>query len=320
MSFEHYQPREQHKTTPPPILERVCEREPQPERFVSLSDIHNDLRAMQASLEQKKLTDSHGDWRKGVRDVHLVITGDSINKESPNPKVLTYLHHLEQTAPEGCVLTILVGNHELDILTRETQGHDVGLKRKHLEVLEHMQVVCKKGPILFLHRYPSLPLIEELATQYNKENGDVHNERWNINTRFKNAMQTRKINPEISLDVFHSCDTGGETQALEGLSTEAYYEKYGARIRALLERMGVTVIVHGHKRQVSGGQHFEEYIPGIVMINNDTGVSSDKNPEHKHRIASADISLSPHGTDITCIYKKDTKKTGNAEVKQRTIH
>ncbi len=332
MSFEHFpQPQETLRnvppslpkreiTPPPPVFEHAYEREHRTERFVCLSDIHNDIKAMHASMRQRKLINEEGEWKHGVRGVHLMITGDSINKHGPNPEVLKYLHHLQKTAPEGCRVTVLVGNHELDILTRETRGEDVGLKEKRIDFFGKMQVVSKQGQILFLHRFPSLALVQELEAQYSEQNADVPDGELYINSRFQNAVATRKITPEESLAVFQECDDGGDSNALEGLTEKEYYEKHGEEIRTLLERMGVSVVVHGHRRQVTGGQHFEEYIPGIVMINNDTAMADNKNPDGKHRAASVGISHSPDGNiDINCVYVENTH-SGNPYIQQRTLH
>ncbi len=323
MSFEHLGMQERiQPQVPKPPIERVdvYERAPRTERLISLSDIHNDLHALRGSLEQKKLIDKDGEWKYLAEPIHLVITGDSINKQHPDVNVLKYLKHVQESAPEGSSVTLLVGNHELDVLARDTEGKETGLKEKRIEFLGTMQVVCKQGPVLFLHRYPSLSLIHELEAQYTRMHGEVTNDSWDINKRFQDAVATRHITPEKSLEVFRACDDGGEDVALEGMSTEAYYQKYGELIGQLLARMGITVVVHGHKRQVSGGQHFESHIPGVVMVNNDTGISKDKNPEHKHRIASADISVGENGIDITCVYKHDMKKHGNMQVQKQTIH
>lgn len=323
MTFEQFRTQERiEPPVPKPSIERVDihERAPRTERLISLSDIHNDLHALRGSLEQKKIIDEDGDWKFLPEPIHLVITGDSINKHDPDGKVLKYLKHLQENAPLGSSVTLLVGNHELDVLARDTEEKETGLKEKRIEFLGTMQVVCKQGPVLFLHRYPSLPLIHELEAQYALMQGEVANDSWYINKRFQSAVATRHINPEKSLEVFRACDDGGEDNALEGMSTEAYYQKYGEVIGQLLARMGITIIVHGHKRQVSGGQQFESLIPGVAMINNDTGISKDKNPEHKHRIASADISVGANGIDITCVYKDDMKKHGHMQVQKQTIH
>lgn len=106
------------------------EREPQIERVVCLSDIHNDLVAARASLKQRDLIGNDGEWKYSVRPVHLLLLGDSVNKQNPNPDALTYFRHLQKTAPADCSVTMLVGNHELDLLTQVANGKEVGLKNK----------------------------------------------------------------------------------------------------------------------------------------------------------------------------------------------
>lgn len=321
MPFEHFPQQENSpRRIPHPRVERAYERSPREERFVSLSDIHNDIFALRASLMQKKLIGKHGNWKRGLESVSLVITGDSINKKNPNPEVLRYLHHLHETVPEGCTMSILVGNHELNILMREAEGIDTGLGEEHIEFFGNMQVVNKQGPILFLHRYPSLAQLQELEAQYCECGGVVPNEEWHINTRFRDAFATRKENPSASRAVFQACDDGGENSALEGLPAKEYYEKYGEAVRDILTRMGITVVIHGHKRQASGGQQFEEYIPGILMIDNDTGVSSDKNKANLHGLASTEVSLGERGAEITCVYTEDIMRhSGKPRIQSRVL-
>ena len=115
-SFERFQPIESSRKPYPLPVERVrYEREPQTGRVVCLSDIHNDLVAARASLEQRGVVSHDGEWR---HPVSLIITGDSIDKHDPDPEVLRYFAHLRKTAPPGYSVTMLAGNHEIDVLSR----------------------------------------------------------------------------------------------------------------------------------------------------------------------------------------------------------
>ncbi len=302
---------------PPVSLEKSRhEHEPRVERIVCLSDIHNDLVAVQASLRQQNIIDAYGKWK---HPVNLIITGDSINRHEPNPEVLKYFAHLQETVPEGYAVTMLVGNHELDILVHVADGEDAGLKDKRIKFLGSMDVVCKRGPVLYLHRYPSLGLVRELWQQYTEQNGNPT--VWNINRRFHEAVSTLQVTPERSKAIFRECDDGGDHGALGGLSPEAYYQKYGVLIGRFLKEMGVTTIVHGHKIQKEGGQKFEQYIQSVFMVNNDVGISSAKNPEHHHRIGLIEIaSASDAGVEITCRYKPNIKQNGKTKIQVATIH
>lgn len=316
--FERFQPVESSRKPHPLPVERVrYEREPQVERVVCLSDIHNDLVAAQASLEQQGIVHHDGEWR---HPVNLIITGDSINKQEPNPEVLRYFAHLRKTAPSGCSVTMLAGNHEIDVLSRAADGEKVGLKDGKIEFLGSMDIVCKRGPVLYLHRYPSLGLVQGLWRQYRMQGGDP--DIWDINRRFHEAVSTMRQSPERSKSVFRECDDGGDKQALLGLSAEAYYQKYGSLIGRYLNEMGVTTVVHGHKIQKEGGQKFEQHIPGVSMVNIDAGISSDKNPEHRHRIGSIEVApASDGGIEIVCAYKPNIKrKQGDAQIRKMTVH
>ncbi|MBP7811455.1 MAG: metallophosphoesterase [Candidatus Moranbacteria bacterium] len=318
--FEGFQSVESLRKPHPLPVERVrYERESQVERVICLSDIHNDLIAAQASLEQRGIVHHDGEWRRSVK-VHLIITGDSINKQEPNPEVLKYFAHLRKTAPPGCSVTMLAGNHEIDVLLRAADGEKVGLKDGRIEFLGSMDIICKRGPVLYLHRYPSLGLVQELWRQYRMQGGDP--DTWDINQRFHEAVATMRQSPEQSKAVFRECDDGGDKQALAGLSAEEYYQKYSALIGQYLNEMGVTTVVHGHKIQKEGGQKFEQYIPGVFMVNIDAGISSDKNPEHRHRIGSIEVAPDfDGGIEITCAYKPNiNRKKGDAQVRTITVH
>jgi hypothetical protein len=316
-SFERFQSADLARARQPFPVERFRpEREIPLRRMVCLSDIHNDLVAAQASLRQQASVDAHGEWREPV---DLMITGDSINRDAPNPEVLKYFRHLRKTAPADCSVKMLVGNHELDVLTRVANGEDVGLKNSLIEFLGSMDVVCRRGPVLYLHRYPSLACVRELWQQYREEGGNPA--VWNINRRFQEAVCRIKETPAQSKRVFLECDDGGDEGALGGLSAEAYYEKYGLLIGQFLKEMGVTTVIHGHKKQKEGGQKFEQYIPGIFMVNNDAGISRDKNPEHHHRIGSIEVApLSDGSIAITCRYKPSIKPKGDTKTQTTTIH
>ena len=316
--FERFQPTELSRKSNSLPVERVrYEREPRVERVVCLSDIHNDLVAAQASLEQRGIVHHDGEWKYPV---NLIITGDSVNKQEPNPDVLRYFAHLRKTAPLGCSVTMLVGNHEIDVLSRAADREKVGLKEGKLEFLGSMDIVCKRGPVLYLHRYPSLGLVQGLWRQYLGKGGDP--DIWDINRRFHEAVSMMRQSPERSKEVFRECDDGGDKQALGGLSAEEYYQKYGSLIGRYLSEMGVTTVVHGHKIQKEGGQKLEQYIPGVLMVNSDVGISSDKNAHHQHRIGSIEVALTPDGSvEITCAYKPNIKlKRGNVQTQHMTVH
>ena len=317
-SFERFQPIESSRKPYPFPIEGVHhERGPQIERIVCLSDIHNDLVAARASLEQRGVVSHDGEWR---HPVSLIITGDSIDKHDPDPEVLRYFAHLRKTAPPGYSVVMLAGNHEIDVLSRAADGEKVGLNEKKIEFLGSMDIVRKQGSVLYLHRYPSLGLVQSLWHQYRTQGGDP--DTWDINRRFHEAVSAMRHSPEHSKAVFRECDDGGDGQALSGLSSEEYYRKYGSLIGRFLNEMGITTVIHGHKIQKEGGQKFEQYIPGIFMVNIDAGISSGKNPEHRHRIGSIEIApVSDGGIEITCAYRPGIKSgQGDVRIRKTTVH
>lgn len=316
-SFERLQQPKQETIALPPDNSREREERCRTEHCVSLSDIHNDLVAAQASLEQRGIVSKDGAWR---HPMDLIITGDSVNKQAPNLEVLRYFRHLQKTAPPGYSVKMLAGNHELDLLSRAADGEKIELKDKMIDFLGSMDIVCVRGPVLYLHRYPSIGLVRDMWQQYCKQDGNP--DRWDINRRFQEAVSTIHKTPAQSKAVFLECDDGGDERSLGGLSAQAYYQRYGVIIGHFLKEMGITTVIHGHKKRKEGGQGFEQYIPGIFMVNNDACISSDKNPEHHHRIGSLQvIPTKDGGIEVTCTYKPDTKSgRKGTQVQQATIH
>lgn len=293
------------------------ERIPVVEHYIGLSDIHNDLKSAIASLERSGITDNDGEWLPDVSGIHLVVTGDSINKQNPDTSVLKLLRHLKRKAPLGCEVTVLVGNHELDLLTREAQEKSTGLKNKHIEFLAEFGVVHKKGPVLFTHRYPTEEMLEEMVQQYEEFAGDVDPSEWLINERFTQAVATMKDSPEESVAVFEECNYGGESGGIYGQTEAGYYQAKADRIKLLLAKLGVTTIVHGHKKQISGGQKFENYLPGICMINIDAAIADEKNPDGNHRIGFVDVKVREDGSvEASSKYKN---KIGKGKLKTQDV-
>ncbi|QQS61441.1 MAG: metallophosphoesterase [Candidatus Moraniibacteriota bacterium] len=298
------------------------EKDPSCDRFGVISDIHNDCLAARTTLEQRGILDSDGEWKKGISRIHLVFTGDNVNKDSPESETFRFLKHLKKTAPEHCEVTVLVGNHEIDLLLRSADGEKC-LKKKEIKFLKNCEIVYKKGSILFLHGYPTRELLQELLVQYEENNGDVATSDWVVNQRFSEIVSTLLEERPLGIDkkeTLHSCDFGSTEKHLGGLTEDQYYKEYGEEISTLLKRMGVTLVVHGHKKNISGGQRMEEYIPGVCMIDNDVALAEGSNPHHKHRIGLTEITTRPDKQiGIGCLYKKNIDSHGNIKMKYGTV-
>ena len=306
-----------------PPIERDRKEYPLLERVVCVSDVHNDKEALVASLRERNLVDERGEWRLNLNvPIRLMITGDSINQNDPNYELLKFLKHLKKTAPEGVSVTLLVGNHELELLAQITKKKENILKEKWIGFLGTWGVVSRSGPVLFIHRYPTIELVLELQEQWVASGGYVPDESWKVNRRYQQAVAEIYTKPEQSRTILQACDDGGGERALRGQSFEEYYRHYGLAIGEALRSIGITTVVHGHRRQREGGQQLEQVIPGILMINNDAAISNTKNPEHVHRIGSVDITASKGGgIDATCVYQENTHlKKSTPLIQNVTIH
>lgn len=309
--------------------ENYPELPPTHNRYVVLSDMHGDCFSARASLEERGILNRKGEWKKGVAGVHLMITGDSVDKSLPDTEMFHFLRHLQKTAiknGENCKVTTLIGNHEIDLLLRGIGGENC-LKKKDIEFLQTCGVVYKNGPVLFLHGYPTRELIQELAMQYEENGGDVEMSDWWINRRFSGAVADlleRGAGDLSTRETLRSCNFGNTEEMLGGLTKKKYYEKYGEEIADLMKRMGVTLVVHGHKKNISGGQEIERYnIPGVCMINDDVALSHRKNPQHTHRMGLVEITTNPNNEkteEVTFFYKGNMDSHKQVKKTSITIH
>jgi len=93
--------------------ESTGEKPPKEIEIISITDTHNDKEAIINNLRFHHAVDKNGEWEKGARDIHIVHTGDVVNREKPDKKSLEYIFHLKDTAPQGCHVEVLAGNHEI---------------------------------------------------------------------------------------------------------------------------------------------------------------------------------------------------------------
>jgi hypothetical protein len=76
-----------------------------------------------------------------------------------------------------------------------------------------------------------------------------------------------------------------------------YYKKQGRAVGAVLAKLKIDIVVHGHRPQRSGVQvdyEFEKWIPGIRMVGNDTMV-------RRKGIGASVISLTSSG-DLDMVF------------------
>ncbi|MBP9749251.1 MAG: metallophosphoesterase [Candidatus Pacebacteria bacterium] len=290
--------------------------------YVAISDIHNDLTSARASLRERGLIEKHSDeWHDDVHDVHIVLTGDLVNREAPDHAVIRLFRHLAEHPKHNNTVTLLLGNHELDLLTTAATGSQrVRLKPKDLAFLETGQIIYKRGPVLFLHAYPTQALLEDMVAQYEEHGGDVPNEAWHINEQCTQACNMLPYAPLESAHIFQELGayaTTTRSQMLERAESDVAQDTATAK---LLERLQVKVVVHGHKRRVSGKQAIEKYMPGICMVNNDTAIALTKNPDHEHRIGSTIVRTDGDAVDVVCVHGAHASRPNHVHTVHKKLH
>lgn len=296
------------------------EHAPKHKRYELLTDIHGDLVSARASLEESGIIDSKDEWKKGVHDTHVVVTGDSANRDGKDWSVLEFFKRLQANARDGNKVTILLGNHELDYLKWVAHGADRSLSHKEETLFRGSRLVYKKGPVLFLHGFPTLELVTELAAQYVNCGGDVPNKEWNPNIEFERSLEDFVKDPSTYRKHFEEvCARAGVLVASRHVLEETYYRAHGATIASALKSMGITTVVHGHRKLVSGGQAIEDYLPGICMINNDVAVSSHENHHHVHRVGAIGLEVREGVVEAKCVYQKNIEHHSHQKTTQVTV-
>jgi hypothetical protein len=236
---------------------------------VILSDTDNDLHALQYVLWLTGLCNRNGRWRKGLQGFRVIHTGDWLNKFNPNPEVLDYLRTLQESAPDGCAVHLLVGNHEVEILQRAAQGWRSRLSDEQLAFIRQQDVLHVADQILYLHGYPTLHLLM-LLWQIQQEEGDIGL----FNDRFRKAFY------EGRYALFR------EKEGLEMVGDIRHVKQYylrvgsdgallGQQVSRLLQQLGIHTVIHGHRPNILIQLDYElqEEIPQVRIINNDNKAS-----------------------------------------------
>lgn len=241
---------------------------PKSSKTLVLSDTDNDFQSVLHILWLAGLCDKHGCWIPEIKNIHVIHTGDWLNKWNPNPHVLDGLKRLKETVPEGCHLTLLNGNHELSILQMADQGLKTSLTTEDLDFIRQQDVIHIDKDTLFLHGYPTLDLLMILK-QFQRE--EIFGQ--GCNNRLKNLFFEGKY------PLFR------ESQGLRIIgdvkNPKLYYNQKnqsgyprGNYIGRLLEELKIKTIIHGHKptNLTQLDYELEAFIPGIRLINNDNHI------------------------------------------------
>ncbi len=247
----------------------TLERTERPAYTLVLSDTDNDLEAVQYVLWLVGLCDRRGRWRRGARPLHVVHTGDWLNKFNPNLEVLEFFQRLQSSAPEGCSVVLLVGNHEVEILQRVAAGIRTRLSKAHLEFIRKQDVIHVADNILYLHGYPTINLLS-LLFQIKQEEQALNL----FNQRFRKAFYGGRyplFKEREGLEMIGDIRHVNQYYMRTGVDGE----RYGVRVSRLLHRLGIDTVIHGHRPNmlIQLDHELGDEIPGIRIVNNDNKAS-----------------------------------------------
>jgi hypothetical protein len=167
------------------------------------------------------------------------------------------------------------------------------------EFIESLDLFYVAGPALFIHGYPTLEFLEVLLhfkETTGKELNCFNTDHYKKAFRSINAMRQYAYTRDNRKTHYLLYDVADASH---------YYKKQGRAVGAVLAKLKIDIVVHGHRPQRSGVQvdyEFEKWIPGIRMIGNDTMV-------RRRGIGASVISMSSSGAlDIVFINTKTISK------------
>lgn len=241
-------------------------------RLLALADCENEIDAVKSTLRFAGLTTKDGRLKARSKDACIIQTGDLLYKQAPDPSVVDYWQALQADAEaRGCSLILLAGNHELEIWQRLQAGQDLGLKRHQQEtvkaLIRGMRLIHVEGSILFIHGYPTLKLLEDIR-QYRETTGEdinAYNEH-----RYRPTLEVRK---RLMNFAYRRGDAARQALLHDVQDPQRYYRQRGREVAMLLGKLGIDIVVHGHRPERSGMQtdfELRRWLPGVRMISNDT--------------------------------------------------
>lgn len=135
------------------------------ERRIVIGDVHGDFRAFEKLLRRLELVDRDGNWTGGKEQ--LIQTGDLVDRGPDSRKAIELLMKIEPQAEKaGGKVTVLIGNHEVMMLTGRTDFISAGeyaafakdesdeLRAKRREAL--LELIDKGSPLLRSRYYQDL--------------------------------------------------------------------------------------------------------------------------------------------------------------------
>lgn len=255
--------------------ESITTRQASLPRFIVFSDTDNDLDSVNTTLRFAGILGQRSEINEDVEGLTIIHTGDLVDKKEPDLAVVESWQLMQQDAlRKGCQVRLVAGNHEQEVWQRIHAGKRYGMDddqaQKLKNFIESLDLFYVAGPVLFLHGYPTLEFLQALAhfkevtgKDLNSFNEDHYKKSFISVRAMKQYSYVRKSRNKKHLlyDITNASD---------------YYRKKGRLIGNILERLGIRIVVHGHKPQRSGRQadyEFDSWIPNIRMVGNDTNVS-----------------------------------------------
>jgi UDP-2,3-diacylglucosamine pyrophosphatase LpxH len=269
-------------------------------RCIVFSDTDNCMNSLKKTLRFAGILDERDELTDNLDGISIFHTGDMIDKKNPDLSVVKYWQHLQQDAlAKGCHVKLIVGNHEQEVWQKIMTGETYGMRAEQAhwlsEYIESLDLFHVAGSILFIHGYPTLEFLRALQHFQEVTGKDLNS--FNAD-HYKRAL--------ISINAMRQYSYVRERRRTHYLlydvvDASRYYKKQGRMVGAVLAKLKIDIVVHGHRPQRSGVQvdyEFGKWIPNVRMIGNDTMVRT-------RGIGATVIRVVPGGTvDIDFINKK----------------
>jgi hypothetical protein len=289
--------------------DRPATRPALPARCIVFSDTENGIDPVVNTLRFTGVLGQKGGLADELAGLSILHTGDLIDKKNPDPAVVAYWQKLQQDAPtKGGQVRLIAGNHELEIWQQIRSGEKFGMSAEQLgcinNFIESLDLFHVAGPVLFMHGYPTLEFLQVLlhfrettGKTLNCFNADHYKKAFksvNASKQYAYVRRNRRAN-YLLYDV---------------ADASRYYKKQGREVGAVLARLNIDTVVHGHRPQRSGIQADNEYlkwIPKVRMIGNDTMV--------RRRGLGATIIRQESGGELDVVFINT--KTGSKKLRKK---
>jgi len=276
------------------------------------SDTDNDVNSVRSTLRFAGILNKEGETTETMEGLTILHTGDLIDKKKPDLSVVQYWRHLQHEAlARGWHFKLIVGNHEQEVWQNIMAGKDCGLESKQArsltEFIESLDLFYVAGHVLFIHGYPTLEFLEVLL-HFKEITGKDPN---HFNTdHYKKAFRSITAMRQYA---YERATRRSHYLLYDVADASRYYKKQGRAVGAVLAKLKIDTVVHGHRPQRSGVQvdyEFNNWIPGVRMIGNDTMV-------RLRGIGASVISVSASGAlDMVFINTKTISKKLRKKVKK----